>query len=63
MGRINLTLSLEVVEAADKLANLLKVSRADVISFYLEGSTYLKRARLPKSNFLCPKGSTNPRRS
>lgn len=49
MNRITLTLSTEVMDQISALAELLKVSRADVISFYLEGSTYLRKTRLPKS--------------
>ena len=32
----------------DALALLLKASRAEVISYYLEGSTYLRKVRLHK---------------
>lgn len=46
--RITLTLSEEVVEAIDALARYLNLSRAEVISLYLEGSTYLRKTRLPK---------------
>jgi hypothetical protein len=48
MNRINLTLSTEVMEQIDALASLLKVSRADIISYYLEGSTYLRKTRIRK---------------
>lgn len=48
MNRITLTLSTEVLEQVSALAKLLKVSRADIISFYLEGSTYLRKTRLGK---------------
>lgn len=48
MKRITFKLSAEVVEKIDSIAALLKVSRADVISFYLEGSTYLRKARMAK---------------
>ena len=48
MNRINLTLSTEVMEQIDALACLLKVSRADLISYYLEGSTYLRKTRIRK---------------
>lgn len=48
MNRIKLTLSAEVMDQVDALASLLKVSRADIISYYLEGSTYLRKTRIQK---------------
>ena len=45
-NRITLKLSAEVIENIDALASLLKASRAEVISYYLEGSTYLRKVRL-----------------
>ncbi len=48
MNRITLRLSADVMEQVDALASLLKVSRADVISYYLEGSTYLRKAHVRK---------------
>lgn len=48
MNRISLKLSSDVMEQIDALASLLKVSRADVISYYLEGSTYLRKVKVPK---------------
>ena len=48
-SRITLTFSTDVMEQVDALASLLKVSRADVISYYLEGSTYLLKVRVPRS--------------
>lgn len=53
MKRITLTLSAEVVEAIDALARYLNISRNEVISFYLEGSTYLRKQRLPKNKKIC----------
>ena len=48
MNRISLKLSSDVMEQIDALASLLKVSRADVISYYPEGSTYLRKVKVPK---------------
>lgn len=48
MNRITLTLSTEVLEAIDALAARLNATRAEVISFYLEGSTYLRKVRIHK---------------
>ena len=36
------------MENIDALASLLKASRAEIISYYLEGSTYLRKVRLSK---------------
>ncbi len=48
MNRITLMLSAEVIEAIDELAARLKVTRVDIISFYLEGSTNLRKIRIQK---------------
>ena len=59
MNRITLRFSAEVMEQVDALASLLKVSRVDVISYYLEGSTYLRKAHINKRVSFCQQGSTN----
>ena len=41
MKHINLTLSADVIEAADLLAAEMGISRNELISICLEGSTYL----------------------
>ena len=49
MGTITLLLSLDVLEAASETAAAMHVNRDDLLSFCLEGSTYLaqvKRFRL-----------------
>ncbi len=48
MNRITLTLSTEVIEAIDALAARLNATRAEIISFYLEGSTNLRKVRIPR---------------
>ena len=50
MNRITLTLSAEVIEAIDALAARLNATRAEVISFYLEGSTYLQKNAYLRNN-------------
>lgn len=59
MNRITLRFSADVMEQVDALAYLLKVSRVDVISYYLEGSTYLRKAPIKKRVSFCQQGSTN----
>lgn len=51
--KITLTLSAEVVEAIDALARYLKIPRNQVITFYLEGSTYLRKAKVCKRAIFC----------
>ena len=51
MNRITLTLSTEVIEAIDALAARLNATRAEIISFYLEGSTNLRKVRIPRKFF------------
>ena len=51
--KITLTLSAEVVEAIDALARFLKIPRNEVISIYLEGSTYLRKTKVSKRATFC----------
>lgn len=62
MNRITLTLSTELMETVDEIAAILGATRVEVISFYLEGSTNLRKIRLPKAKKFCARGSTNPRK-
>lgn len=60
--RISLELSAELVAQIEEVAAYLKITPSALASLLLEGSTYLKRVRLPARDFSNPSGSTNPRR-
>jgi len=67
MKRITLTLSVEVFDKIIALTKRLKVSRNDLISFFLEGSTYLRKAtgigRFSASLRLCVKSKKGARKA
>ena len=60
--RISLELSAELVAQIEEVAAYLEITPSALASLLLEGSTYLKRVRLPARDFSNPLGSTNPRR-